>query len=130
MRDEGRKIKRGMIVHRPSSIVSLSRKAQTILEYTIVMGVIVVIMFAMGPMIRRGIQSLIKTVADEIGIQRNADQRFDDSGHLVSSGISTNATVDKVTSEGGTGTTVYSYNDTTGTISATVVDLGFTPPGN
>ena len=115
MRDEGRKIK--------------PRKAQTILEYTIVMGVIVVIMFAMGPMIKRGIQSLIKTVADEIGIQRNADQRFDESGHLVSSDVSTNSTVDKVTS-GLSGTTVYSYNDTTGTISATVVDLGFTPPGN
>ena len=67
MSDEGRKIKRGMIVHRPSSIVSLPRKGQSILEYTIVLGVIVIVMSAMGPMIKRGTQSLIKVVADQVG---------------------------------------------------------------
>ena len=78
-----------MIVHRPSSIVSLPRKGQSILEYTIVLGVIVIVMSAMGPMIKRGTQSLIKVVADQVGAQQNAEQKFDESGHLEASYAST-----------------------------------------
>ena len=104
----------------------LLKKGQTFVEYTIVIGVVILIIFAMGPMMKRGIQSLIKTVADEIGIQRNADQRLDGGSYLASSEGSTNSTVDKQI--GGTsGTTVYFFNDTTVTTSRAVVE-GFNPP--
>ncbi len=98
-----------------------SNKAQTILEYTIVIGVVILIMFAMGPMMKRGIQSLIKTVADEVGIQQNADQRFDAGSYLSRSDASATSTVDKQISDN-LGTTVYFYNDTIVTTSTAVVE--------
>lgn len=125
MRDEGRKIKRGMIVHRPSSIVSLPRKGQTILEYTIVLGVIVIIMSAMGPMLKRGTQSLIKVVADQVGVQQNAEQKFDERGHLDASYASTRGSMDKQTLDS-IGVTTYIFNDLTTTQSNALMNLGYT----
>ena len=107
MRDEGRK-----------------RKGQSFLEYAMVIGVIVLIMFAIGPMMKRGIQSLIKAVADEVGTQQNAEQRFDERGHLEASYGSTRASIDKQMQDL-SGMTVYTYNDVTGTESAASINLGF-----
>lgn len=102
-----------------------NQKAQSFLEYTMVIGVIVLILFAMGPMMKRGIQSLIKAVADEVGIQQGAEQRFDERGHLEASYVSTRASIDKQTQDL-SGMTVYIYNDITRTASTTLTNLGFT----
>lgn len=48
--------------------------AQTFVEYTILLGVVIMIMLAMSPMLKRGSQGLVKTVADQIGNQQGADQ--------------------------------------------------------
>ncbi len=101
------------------------RKAQAILEYTIVLGVIVVIMFTMGPMIKRGAQSLIKMVADQVGVQNDADQRFDDSGHLEASYSATRSSMDKQTLDSA-GTTRYIFDDMVSTETNASVNLGFT----
>lgn len=101
------------------------KKAQTILEYTILLGAIVLIMFAMGPMLKRGTQSLIKVVADQVGTQQNAEQSFDERGHLESSNTSTRGSADKQTMDL-LGTTTYVFDDVTDTASNALINLGFT----
>lgn len=103
----------------------IGKKAQTILEYTIVLGVVVVIIFAMGPMLKRGTQSLIKVVADQIGVQKNSDQRFDDAGHLEESYVAMRASRDKQT-EDVSGKTAHTFDDLTTTYSNALINLGFT----
>ena len=102
-----------------------NKKAQSILEYTILLGAIVAIMFAMGPMLKRGTQSLIKVVADQVGIQQNAEQKFDKTGHLESSYTATRSSTDKQTQDF-VGTTIYSFNDVADTTSNALINLGFT----
>ena len=102
-----------------------NKKAQSILEYTILLGVIVIVMFAMGPMLKRGLQSLIKVVADQVGVQQNAEQKFDDTGHLEAAYISTRGSMDKQTHDF-IGTTSYIFNDLTTTQSNALINLGFT----
>jgi len=101
-----------------------NRKAQSIMEYTIVLGTIVLIMFAMGPAVKRGTQALIKVVADQIGNQANSDQAFDRSGHLEKSYVTTRSTVGKRT-EDFLGVTNYIYSDATYTESTSLVNQGF-----
>ncbi len=41
------------------------------------------VMVAMSTMVRRSTQSMVKSVADQIGFQQNAEQEGGTSGHLV-----------------------------------------------
>ncbi len=101
------------------------QKGQSILEYTIVLGVIVIIMFTMGPMLKRGLQSIIKVVADQVGVQQNADQRFDEAGHLEASYATTRGAMDKQLQDLA-GETTYTFNDLTTTRSNALINLGYT----
>ena len=103
----------------------LPKKGQSILEYTILLGVIVMVMFAMGPMLKRGTQSLIKVVADQVGVQQNAEQKFDESGHLEVSYTAARGFTDKQTFDTA-GMTTYVFDDVTTTESGALVNLGFT----
>ncbi len=103
------------------------QRAQTILEYTIVIGLIVVIMIAMGPYLQRTIQGSIRLTADQIGFQENADQDFS-VGYLERSFATTRTVSNKTTNEGQhgeRGTTEYLYDDATNTTSNAQVNLGF-----
>lgn len=53
--------------------------AQMFVEYAIVCGIVVMILISMNVLIKRGIQGMVKSVADQIGNQANADQSFDNS---------------------------------------------------
>ena len=58
--------------------------AQSILEYILLLGIVAFVLFAMNSLIRRGVQSLIKVTADEIGNQQNGEQNFNsEAGYLV-----------------------------------------------
>ena len=109
----------------PLASYFLLKKGQTILEYTIVLGAIIIVMFSMGPMIKRGLQSLIKVVADQVGVQNGADQRFDEAGHLEESYVATRGSMDKQTQEI-IGATRYTYDDLSTTRSNALINLGFT----
>ncbi|MBZ0165295.1 MAG: hypothetical protein K8I00_00710, partial [Candidatus Omnitrophica bacterium] len=54
------------------------QKAQSMIEYTTIMITIIAIVAAMSTIIRRGSQGWIKLVADQIGVQNLADQKFND----------------------------------------------------
>ena len=46
------------------------------MEYTIIVGIVAVVLSYMGTGIKRGVQSLVKVTADQVGNQQNADQDF------------------------------------------------------
>jgi hypothetical protein len=69
---------------------------------------------------------MIKTVADQVGVQKNGDQLFDETGHLESSYVSSRSQVDKTTVAVGSAATQI-YNDRFFTESNQSVNLGFTP---
>ena len=98
---------------------------QVFLEYTLILGILVLVIFGMGPMIRRGLQGLIKFTADQVGVQRNAEQKFDKSGHLESTYISTRSTTRKRTRDV-LGMTNYVFSDSVETTSDALINLGFT----
>jgi hypothetical protein len=94
------------------------------IEYTMVIGVIVMVLMAMNIMVKRGIQGMIKVTADQIGNQENAEQQFDESGYLISSYSSMRASGDTHKTELG-GVTSYIYDDETNSTTLTVSNLGF-----
>jgi uncharacterized protein (UPF0333 family) len=95
------------------------------MEYTIVIGVIVLIIMAMGPMIKRVTQAMIKVVADQVGNQEASEQTFDEDGHMDNAYISTRASADKIRTEISS-VTNYIYADNTVTNSRQLTNLGFT----
>lgn len=58
----------------------LQNKAQTFLEYTTLIVIVSIVFATMQTMFRRAIQGTIKTVADQIGYQENAEQDFSNDG--------------------------------------------------
>ena len=99
---------------------------QSMVEYTIVLSIVVLVLFAMNPLIKRTSQGMIKVVADQIGIQNQADQQFDGSGHLQKSLTTTRASMIKETQEF-LGTTNYIYDDTIETKVKSQSNLGVRP---
>jgi Flp pilus assembly pilin Flp len=116
------------------------RRGQTILEYTIIVGIVTVVLFYMGTSVKRGVQSLVKVTADQVGNQANADQNFNDQrqGYMVASNTQTQQAVNKQTTESGyipvgggnaveiTNITDNEYSDT---MTNTVTNGGFTQTG-
>ena len=121
-------------------------KAQTLLEYLILIGIVTVVLFAMYHAVKRGAQSVIKITADQIGNQQRADQREPNisnaaivpgpndqqptavSGYMVSSYTATRASNQKDIQElyGDVG---YFYNESVLTNSNSSSNLGFNPRG-
>lgn len=102
-----------------------NNKGQSLLEYSIVIGIIVVVMFAMNPFLKRGIQGMIRVAADQIGTQQNAEQRFDETGHLDESYVISRTNIDKTTRER-LGVTNFIFNDESSTYTNSLLNTGFT----
>ena len=100
-------------------------QAQIFLEYTVVCGVVIMILISMNMTIKRGIQGMIKSAADQIGDQANSDQKFDETGHMERQYTSTRVSSDKTTRDL-VGVTNYIYADVILSSTTTVVNLGFT----
>ena len=68
-----------------------SRRAQSIVEYTMIISIVIVVLSYMGTSIKRGMQSLVKVTADQVGNQQNAEQDFNDaqSGYMQNTVTST-----------------------------------------
>lgn len=123
-------------------------RGQTVLEFMIFISIVTVALFYMGPAIKRGLQSLIKVSADQIGNQELADQDVDKplgsitiprdanelnseetheaySGYLVESHTEQESRVERKVNafEYATNT---EFNDRTTMTSNSVTDLGFT----
>ena len=115
----------------------LARRGQSILEYTIIVGIVTLVLFYMGTGVKRGVQSLVKVTADQVGIQQNSDQDFNDTqeGYMNASNSTTQDMENKMVTELGyipaSGNAVYltnaSYNDSTFTMTNTITNAGFSP---
>ena len=115
-----------------------SCRGQSILEYTIIVGIVTVVLYYMGTGIKRGVQNMVKITADQVGNQQNADQDFNDTqqGYLVSSTSLTQDSRNKQIAEIGNaaaGNTSYvsntSFNESTYTMTNTITNAGFTQTG-
>ncbi len=102
----------------------MGNRGQTVVEYIVLIGIITVALFYMGPLFKRGVQSLVKVTSDQIGGQQNAEQDFKDAndpgatgGYLVSSNTVVNSSVSKIVNPqglaGGIDTSVEETTDTT-----------------
>ena len=99
-------------------------KAQVFLEYVIIVSVVILVLVAMSSLIKRGTQGMIKVVADEIGLQANAEQNAEE-GYLKYSNVLTRTRADQRTLEN-VGNTTYSYEDEVSTRQSSIINLGFT----
>ena len=107
-------------------ILKNKQNGQTMIEYTIVIGVVTMVLFAMNPIIKRSAQGMIKTMADQIGTQENAEQDFAiDSSHLEDATTTTRVVIDKQRVESPGGVINYVYGDRTDVDSVSHTDLGF-----
>ena len=114
-----------------------SRRGQTIVEYTILIGVVAVVLSYMGTGIKRGVQSLVKVTADQVGNQKNSDQDFSDvqQGYMVGSNAQMQESKSKNVIETGyipkSGDPVYIknmiVNDYSDTQTNTITNGGFSP---
>lgn len=114
-----------------------ARRGQSILEYTIIVSILVVVLYYMSTGIKRGVQSLVKVTADQVGSQQNADQDFNDvsGGYLVQSNTVEQDSRNKLRTEGGyinnvtlvpAYVTYTGYNDSAFSMSNTLTNGGFT----
>ncbi|MFP4473618.1 MAG: hypothetical protein ACLFPX_07145 [Candidatus Omnitrophota bacterium] len=58
------------------------RKAQTFVEYMLLLTVVATIMIVMSTMVKRGAQSVVKTVADQLGNQQASESSDPEGSHL------------------------------------------------
>lgn len=63
-------------------------KGQTIIEYVIIIGIVIAALYAMGPAIKRGAQTVVKASADQLGQQNASDQDFGVYGSRLSESTS------------------------------------------
>ena len=98
------------------------------MEYTLILGIVVLVFTTLNPMIKRLIQGMIKSAADQIGTQQNAEQEFnEEKGYVVSSSTAVNSRTNKLTKEGRmAGSTDIEYNDVVSIGTSTTSILGFT----
>jgi len=108
---------------------SSCRRAQTLSEYTIIIGLIIMAFMAMQHRLIRAIQGMVRLVADQVGVQKNSDQRFDESGHMISSDVMIRQQISKETRDV-LGVINYIYNDITAQNEESSMNLGYTenPP--
>jgi Flp pilus assembly pilin Flp len=102
-------------------------QAQVFVEYTIIIGIVVMVLISMSTLIKRGLQAMIKTVADQIGNQANAEQTIGNfsKGFLESQYSSTRQTISKTTTDL-VGEMGYGYDSVIDMEINTVSNLGFT----
>ncbi|MDE1921240.1 MAG: hypothetical protein KGJ09_05470 [Candidatus Omnitrophica bacterium] len=114
-----------------------TRNAQTIVEYAILVSLVMVALYYMGTGIKRGVQSLVKVTADQVGSQQNADQDFTNpqTGFMLASNTQMGATTGDWNAEtgyiNGSGVTHFmattGYSEASVTMTNTITNGGFSP---
>jgi len=121
-----------------------ARRGQSIIEYTMIVGIITMVLFYMGTAIKRGMQSLVKITADQVGNQQNSDQDFNDIqlGYMVASNSSVQEVKNKQVTEVGyipaegnaEGNAAYlaitSYNEYSDIVTNSITNGGFSQTTN
>ena len=101
-------------------------KGQSIMEYLTLIAIVTMALVYMGTDMRRGIQSVVKVTADQMGKQANADQDFDQQtqrGILLNSMANTWQSQQQATVES-RGFTTKIVNDRSGSSTSTLTNTG------
>ena len=107
-------------------------KGQSILEYVLLISMVALILGAMTPMVRRSIQSVVKTTADQLRPQNEADQSVNEAGLLdrsitVAKTRNIRSVVPMLSPDGiSYGDILYVTRDKSSEMTNSVVNLGFT----
>ena len=100
---------------------------QSLLEYTLIVGVVSLVFVAMGPSMRRGIQSIVKVTSDGLAVQNQADQVYDpNAGYLVESFSSAKLNSDTAFRELPGGITRRIYNENSERYENALINEGLT----
>jgi uncharacterized protein (UPF0333 family) len=103
-----------------------SRRAQSIMEYVMLISIITAAIVYMLPRVKRTTQSMIKSAADQIGDQKGADQTFDNiqKGYLVNSTTAGGTTINNLRTDV-SGTIDQTYNEMTTTATTSFTNAGW-----
>ena len=71
-----------------SSRKILNNFGQSVVEYSLIIGIVIAVFIILSPMVKRATQAMVKVVADEVGIQQNAEQNSE--AGLISTEVKTN----------------------------------------
>ena len=100
-------------------------KGQTIVEYVVIIGVVITALYAMGPALKRSMQTVVKASADQLGVQNAADQDFSpDGSHLGAARTGFRVSSNRSVAETG-GVTTTTALETTVVNSMSSTTLGF-----
>jgi len=97
-------------------------KAQSLLEYAVLIGIVAGVVMAMGPYLKRGVQSIVKVTADQLAPQNLADQSSN-SGYLINAFTAVRGTSQRGFKEM-LDVKDYTYDETTEEHSMTLTNLG------
>ncbi len=116
-----------MIFGKPMLKKNIKRlHGQSVLEYVLLVGIVTVVLFMMMQQVKRGTQSIVKVLADEISNQQDSDQAFDNrQGFLESSNAAIYSNGEKAVKER-VGIINYVFDDRQTTLTNTQTNLGFT----
>lgn len=93
------------------------------MEYLVTISVATFVLVVMFPAIKRGVQSVIKVTADQVGMQEEADQDFSE-GFMIESTTNAVSDVDNIVRERGY-TVIRSYDEAGQQSTHTESYLGF-----
>ena len=105
--------------------VECEKDGQSIVQYTVVLGIVAAVCLVMGPMLRRFSQGMIKVAADQIGYQSESDQSFDPGQGYMEGSLSWANVYGNSTIREFAGTVNYIYGDKESRWSKVTTDLGF-----
>jgi hypothetical protein len=98
---------------------------QTLLDYSMLLGIVAVILSTLGPLLQRSLQGMVKGVADQVGTQINSEQAFDETGHLAESRTRTQMdTLSTYSEEAGDGI-AHEYKDKISSSTESIVNMGY-----
>ncbi|MBF0490973.1 MAG: hypothetical protein HQL15_10285 [Candidatus Omnitrophica bacterium] len=98
--------------------------AQSVLEYLLLIGIVTMVLIYMGTDFKRGIQSVVKVTADQMGNQTGAEQDFS-LGYMMNSASNTTQTQQHAVQETN-GVTTTITGDSSQTTTSSVTNQGFT----
>lgn len=104
---------------------NFNKLGQSVVEYSLIIGIVIAVFVVLSPMVKRSTQAMVKVVADEVGVQRNAEQNSETG--LISSDTQTDVDQLQRRQEWRAGTThsvQQAYNEQTVTHAVTHSNLG------
>ena len=104
----------------------LSRRAQSIMEYVMLLSIITAAVVYMLPRIKRTTQSMMKSAADQIGDQKGAEQTFNDveGSYLINSRAVSTTLVNNLRTDT-SGTVRQTFNETSETTTTSFMNTGW-----